>query len=505
MSEISARWNDKTRMIVRRIVVTGKLILLSPARFGSGSETVVTDMPILRDAASRKPLLPGSSIAGALRAYLRDRKLGYEKPESAQGDSLPQQLFGAVIDDVPENQRRSCASYLVIEDSIANAKSVEFRPGVKIDSKKRLVKMEKDESGEDEGGQLYDMELLEAGTVFELRFELDLPEEESLQQELLTGFATALTGLELREIGLGARKRRGFGECKVIEWQVMDYNLKDPAHLKKWIISEPATLSAGKTIAEKLGVKETLPDARHLFKLEAEFQLATSLMIRSGGEDKESPDMVHLRSKRVDEKTWEQNKDTSPILSGTSLAGVLRARALRIANTSMDEKLAKELVCEIFGPDELKTKAERKKDQSPDPFASRLLVRERAVAGKDDLVQTRIRIDHFTGGTSPGALFEQQPVIGGDHSKILVSLELRKPKDEQIVLLLHILKDLWTGDLPIGGESSAGRGRLKGIHANLTLLRPEESKQEWHLTPGDGKQIVIEGDRQALAKFGGVK
>jgi len=34
-------------------------------------------------------------------------------------------------------------------------------------------------------------------------------------------------------------------------------------------------------------------------------------------------------------------------------------------------------------------------------------------------------------------------------------------------LLLLLLRDLWTGDLPLGGESSVGRGRLKGRSATL--------------------------------------
>ena len=500
----NARWSE-SRKIIRRIAVTGKLILLTPARFGGGSDSAVTDMPILRDAKSNMPLLPGSSVAGALRAYLRERLHGYEEAEPSDGDSIPQRLFGDVIEDIPEDKRRSCESYLVIEDSIAEMTSVEFRPGVKIDSKKRLVMMEKDEAEKEKGGQLYDMELLEAGTEFCLAFELDLPDQESLQQELLQGLAIALTGLEQGEIGLGARKRRGFGECKVTEWQVMDYNLKDPAHLKNWITNTPVVPATGATIAEKLGVKESLPDKRHLFNVDAEFQLETSLMIRAGIGSKDSPDMVHLRSRRVDEITYKQKEEASPILSGTSLAGVMRARALRIANTLLDENRAKELVREIFGPEKLEKQSDRQQADAVQPFASRLLVRERTVNGRNDLVQTRIRIDHFTGGTSPGALFEQQPVIGGDQGKIVISLELRKPENAHIVLLLQVLKDLWTGDLPVGGESSTGRGRLKGVRADLTLRHPEKPKQEWHLTPGEKDQMHIDGDRQALVALGGVK
>jgi hypothetical protein len=44
---------------------------------------------------------------------------------------------------------------------------------------------------------------------------------------------------------------------------------------------------------------------------------------------------------------------------------------------------------------------------------------------------------------------------------------LQKPEKHEIGLLLLLLKDLWTGDLPIGGESSIGRGRLQGIDAKI--------------------------------------
>jgi hypothetical protein len=40
-------------------------------------------------------------------------------------------------------------------------------------------------------------------------------------------------------------------------------------------------------------------------------------------------------------------------------------------------------------------------------------------------------------------------------------------------LVLLLLKDLWTGDLPLGGEISVGRGRLKGKQATLTWKRQD--------------------------------
>jgi CRISPR/Cas system CSM-associated protein Csm3 (group 7 of RAMP superfamily) len=179
----------------------------------------------------------------------------------------------------------------------------------------------------------------------------------------------------------------------------------------------------------------------------------------------------------------------------------MRARGLRIANTIYnDPAKAKKFVSDIFGPDTIEKQIKRKKGD--DPFASRLLVRERTVEGKSDMVQTRIRIDRFTGGTFPGALFEQQPVTGGSQSKITMSIELRNPKDPQIGLLLHILRDLWTGDLPLGGEASTGRGRLDGIKADLYLHQPQQEKpEEWHLSPKGAGQIQITGNREKLNAY----
>jgi CRISPR/Cas system CSM-associated protein Csm3 (group 7 of RAMP superfamily) len=490
---MSARWNEH-REISRHIIVKGELTLLTPARFGGGEEGVVTSMPILRDPATNLPLLSGSSIAGAMRAYVRERILDYETAEPENESMISQKLFGEVLgEDAGRGagqNAESRESYLVINDALAKSTSTEFRPGVKINPKTRTA-----DFIEDKGGQLYDMELLEAGTRFDLDFELDLPENKDLQRELLQGFAIALTGFEKGEISMGTRKRRGFGECEVMKWDVHTYDLKTPKELVAWISGEPGTTKTGNTIAELLEVTQPLPDKRNRFTLDAEFRLGTSLLIRSGGSDTKSPDMTHLRSSHRDKKN-------ALILSGTSLAGAMRARAQRIANTMLKEdEAAKKLVSELFGPatDEFKQQSERK--DLGGPFASRLTVRERAINGRSDLIQTRIRIDRFTGGTYPGALFEQQPVTGGDQSRVTVSMELRKPTQSQVGLLLHLLRDLWTGDLPLGGEASVGRGRLEGVKANLCWYHPGQNKEEWHITPEGESKLLVEGDLEKLNAY----
>lgn len=110
-----------------------------------------------------------------------------------------------------------------------------------------------------------------------------------------------------------------------------------------------------------------------------------------------------------------------------------------------------------------------------------------------------MRIDRFTGGTFPGALFNEQPVFGDDDSEVGIDLLLRDPDDEEIGLILLLIKDLWTSDLPIGGEIGVGRGRLKGKRASLTLHNANLTR-EWRITAtaGEDRLEVTREDQPAF-------
>ncbi len=215
------------------------------------------------------------------------------------------------------------------------------------------------------------------------------------------------------------------------------------------------------------------------------------MLIRSAEySERKTPDAVHLKSKR-------KIKQES-IISGTSLTGVLRHRAVRIVKTLNPNVIVPEgkdrqpeVVEEIFGF----VAEDEKRKNMPNAKASRLVVQERVIENPKELVQTRIAIDRFTGGALHGALFDAQPVFGSDETHVTLQLELRKPEKHQIGLLLLLLKDLWTGDLPIGGESSIGRGRLQGINAEITYQKSKwtiQGKDRLTITP-NGAQKLLEG------------
>jgi CRISPR/Cas system CSM-associated protein Csm3 (group 7 of RAMP superfamily) len=219
--------------------------------------------------------------------------------------------------------------------------------------------------------------------------------------------------------------------------------------------------------------------------------------------------MVHIHSPRP-KKSKPNEQEKLPVIPGTSWAGVLRQRTLKIARTvSKDlqaendkkEKLFKKvkdeekplLKAEVFVDGMFGTSNVER--QNKNIRASRMGIKESEIANADSLVITRVKIDRFTGGAYESALFNEQPAIGKPGTTVTLEISLRNPQDAEIGLLLLLLKDLWTGDLPIGGESGIGRGRLKGIHATL-----ESPKGNWEFK-ADGDQVHVTPDATQLETF----
>jgi CRISPR/Cas system CSM-associated protein Csm3 (group 7 of RAMP superfamily) len=462
---------NASRRITTRVVVEGDLVLHTPAHFGNGDTDQLTDMPLVVDPHDgRTPLLTGASIAGALRSYVRERECGYG--QRAERTSSSVLLFGGLREDEEGEQ-----SSLIVEDAFGTNFGIEMREGVGIDSASRTAAHQK----------LFDLQLWCAGTTFPLRFELLICEGDDPSTSM-QALATALAGLNDGSITLGSRKRSGLGQVSVTGWRVRTYNLATPDGLLHWIEHVGAPLDDVTPVSDintALGVAMPIDDQREYFHIGATFSLEGSLLIRSGsGQDDRSPDMVHLHTRQA-------NGSKKPIVSGTSIKGAIRARALKIANTLDTQDRARALIEGMFG-------LEMKPGVQPE--ASRVSVAESVVQnGQTGLVQNRVSIDRFTSGARDNALYSEQPVFGGDDTAITLELRLAEPSEHEIGLLLLLLKDLWTGDLPLGGESSVGRGRLKGEKATLSY-QSNGATRSWDIVT-NGRGLTITGDRDVLEKF----
>ncbi len=453
----------RSRAIVERVVIEGTLVLETPAHFGGGDDGAV--MGLVTDAFdARSPLLTGASIAGALRSYLWTRERGYGEAQSDKGRqqrSAAALLFGTSrADDRGEGDQ----SRLIVDDALGKDGRIVYRDGVRLDETSRTAA----------DNALYAVQLWDAGTKFPLRFELLISEGDD-RQRLLSGLLAALTGLAHGEITLGARKRRGYGRVRVEKWRARSYAVGTPQGMLDWLTEGDQPLGSAHTVTNDLfshfGLKNDFGDARKSFTIDAEFTIDGSLLIRSADD---MTDMRHLA-----------NKSNQSLASGTSLAGALRARAVKIVNT-LQRKAERQvgIVNALFGSPH---------DQPTGRVGSRITIQEHLIeCGTNDRVQSRVSIDRFTGGALDTALFNQQPHFGG---KLRLHLHLANPQDHEIGLLLLILKDLWTGDLPIGGERSVGRGRLRGQRATITI-----NEQQWTLCAGK-ESLEVTPDAASLEQY----
>src|SRR5690606_21376582 len=143
--------------------------LETAAHFG-GQDDSALYMPILRCARTGRPLLPGTSLGGALRAYLLDRLAGFltDEIQKVNDDSFqptPEAdrvalLFGAVRGlDIEKHTQAP----LILCDALgtlpAASASTEVRDGVMIETATGIAVDKK----------MSAFEVLPAGTTFNVR------------------------------------------------------------------------------------------------------------------------------------------------------------------------------------------------------------------------------------------------------------------------------------------------------------------------------------------------
>ncbi len=468
--------NGKIRTMVARWIVTGEMRLETATHFGGEGESLA-DMKLLRDPWDGvTPLFPGTSLTGALRSHLADVLGGYFSNE----DKDVTTLFGASR----KNDDDGAQSPLIVFDSLGelpDGLKVEIRDGVSIYSA----------TGTAEPHKKFDIEVLPAGTIFRIRVELIVIVEKSEEEaKLVALLVKALDGLARGQISLGMRRSRGLGAVNARNWKARRFDLTTSDGWVNWLTSDHINpladgdpfnlpLEAIESECPALRLEEVIEDKRARMVIDVDFLLDGDLLVRSPGCESTAPDSVHLHSAG------------KPVLPGTSLAGAMRAQALRIARcVRSSQKDGDEWINQLFGP-----RIEHSQDpSSTQPSVSKLRVSENVVSNGTPHRQTRIAIDRFTGGVVSGALFDEEVQAGG---KINVRIELRKPTEAEIGLILLLLKDLLSGEIPVGGSASVGRGVLKGT-AKLFL----DNGKQYNIGPDLHVQKEVMDDFNAfITKF----
>ncbi|MGB4304358.1 MAG: RAMP superfamily CRISPR-associated protein [Coriobacteriales bacterium] len=440
---------DKTAdsaAIVGRLLLKGKLKLLTPLIIGGGRSLYGdSDIIVLKDEAGR-PYIPSSSITGALKhafedyQYVGDETNYEENKRWFWGGEYKAEKNGECI-------TYTCQSAMVIADMMFSEDPkalIRLRDGIKIDRRTGTV----------ESSKKFDFEIVEPGIGF--NFEMEVIIREAFNSRIFRSiFDWIAVILSSGEFAIGARTGQGFGLCRLEDITAYEFNYETWDHVIAWLSRDASVAKI-----EYDPAKITLPFQPRFktFRIEAVFAVKSALMVGSYPGDTQAPDKVHISVQSHD------GSGKVAVLPGTSLRGAIRSRAERIVKTLCGDS---DVLNNLFGW------VDSEKGSTVKPIRGKIRIKEKQIPQNIYLeeIQYRVKIDRFTGGVINNALFDSMPLWAKQNNGPMVTLdlEIKDFEDWEAGLMLLVLKDLWNGDLAIGGEKNVGRGVLQGLSATISF------------------------------------
>jgi len=516
--------------------ITADIVLRTALHVGTGQDTETADDLLRRDARGRL-LIPGTAIAGALRSIatrLAPRFDG-KKPCQALGGEQPGIACGCIVCDLfgdvnpQEDTEGASAARLLIYDAVMETlPTLQIRNGVGIDrvtgaaARRERIK--------------FDLEVLPASTTFHLRLEIDRRLQNADAEGTLPLLAAALAEWEQGRGAIGGRVNRGLGAFQLTNVQWIERDLNQPATLIEFLRSGPpwevtdGNLNwcdqqveiARSRIRPHVGGAQ-LPISRSWalaeFTLAATGPFLTNDLTQAGRSGFDHAPLLAAYA-----------KGAKPVLPGSSLRGVLRSQAERIARTlathnawdafqNTDERRQVFLsTCPACNPlttkardpvascnSFIKTLDKKDRDKLEENGAeaklclacrlfgstwngSRLRVEDAPFVGEkvDYKALDFLAIDRFTGGGRDSAKFD---AIVLWQPKFRVRLLLDNPEAWELGWLALALRDLDEGLSTVGFGRAKGFGEVKIEDERLTI---------GFLTDSDFPQPQVPADDSAV-------
>ena len=402
--------------ILKRKVFFARVRFTSPLNISSG-EDEWTDADILRDCDGN-PFVPGSSLAGAMRAYLEKEK------------NMPCMMGYSDRNDTGK------MSSLFISDMVFDKNIVSgVRDGVALDENK-ITKT----------GSKYDMEILEgrAEGCFYMELavrERDMEREDQWEQEL----ASVFQGIQKGEIRLGKKKTRGFGRFELLSLSVKTYQKEN--YLDYADAYEESTWADAAD--EKEAWLHKVSEELKMFHIIVPLRLKGGISIRQYAARKNEPDFVHLTDHQM------------PVIPGSSFAGAIRHRTENILRELMSDKeenriSVDRIINRVFGY--VKNPEIGEMQDEIQACASDIIISESEIRDARFLTMVRTGISRFEAAVRDGALYKERTCVDG-RTELEITVRKDQRDDEWIMgILLLALKDLQNGFLAVGGQTAIGRG-----------------------------------------------
>lgn len=419
----------------------------SPLHIGTGRDTAVTDAPAFRDAFDLYRI-PGTSLAGVLRAAVRD---------SAAGEEAAQRIFGT-IEDEDENPRGSrlmvSDGYLLDWDNtvalskVMNGREPRFPLNPIIQD---CVCLEPETGTAREGGK-FDLEIVPQGTRFAARLEYAPQDSDSLDV-----LKQLMVDLQQGNLQVGGCTTRGLGYFHAQQVKLYSCDDTTPEGLDAWRRRPHRFLEDPPDALSRVDLPDGgLHSTHHARGISGSVRITfrTDGPLLVGGNQAPFTDEdvdADLTFAEYPVANYENGElEYRLTVPGASLKGVLRHRAyhaLRCLDVGEIDKTLGELFGRVEGDDARQSK-----------------VRVRGCTLEADrsacTVVPHVAIDRLTGGALDGALYSEAP-LWQDGTPVPVELRVDDLSDAEAALLLHSLLDLGRGRAPIGGGTRRGSGTLR--------------------------------------------
>lgn len=476
-----ARWiND-------RILVNGTLVAESPLHVGGVDRATDVDLSLAVNGQGHY-YVPGSSLAGALRAGMQALKLEA---------GLVEALWGSASD-------RGHASSILVEDAIVTGGMAERRDGVGIDRA----------WGTAADRFKYDRAILPKGSQFPLC--LTLEQHETLDAELAkTALIQLVQALQQGAIRFGAAKTRGLGWVKLVDVNLQAQCFANPAGLLVVLQGQGESLSLPESPPNLISTQLTI---------EIAWQPIEPLMVKAevAGVTVDTLPLVSAIGDRL-----------SLVLPGSSVKGALRSQAERIIRTLCDiavfngesrdrfeQQLQIPLVSELFGTAATKQpngNLPKKRqlgrlfvedcyangDFSSQQWEQMLAATQppelKTALEQANLNQTQaafhVAIDRWTGGAADGALYSTlEPMQSWQSLQWMLDFaHLDRTEQRSLLMLtLLLLRDLAEGRIPLGFATNRGMGTIQvdQIQLNGQILTELIGEEAIAIPNGDFSQLT---------------
>lgn len=445
------------------------LELEGPCRIGTGEETADSDMPFVVDA-SGLPALPGSSLAGLLRAAIGERR----------GTSAAERWFGACRDREEPEASRVRLSWAHVHDQEDRPVDGRRHPDDHSDFLRKIAGGEIrdhvriDHRGTADDGGKFDRQLLYAGTRFSFELEIvagagERDDVEALRDELLALHHGPSTRL-------GSGTHSGFGAFRVIRAKGRIFDLRDGNDFDAYTAISPALDDEPDIPA--LEIPDRTPVDTDLATISITLEPETFFLVGGGDviEGADEPEGAKIAPVTTHRINWRNGLGTfrnteSAYLPATSIKGALSHRVAFHANrllenyaaagTDLDAHCgeANPAVRNLFG-----FCRDEAVDDESNSGVGRVIIDDVPVKRRGRKQMIHISTDPFTGGVRHGFLFTEDAFKPGG-PPIEFTLAVERPGElsnlERQALELT-LQDLTSGRLAIGSGAGRGNGRFQG-------------------------------------------